>query len=104
MYYKVLLNGKVIDALEQLIFIRYDENRARIILCNNRTAQGIVSSDGNTIWHVRGFHPLTRPGYETVDVYEIEEKEYHQLKALNGLTPEEIIDEYTLYLIEEGLL
>jgi hypothetical protein len=53
---------------------------------------------------VRGFHPLTRPGYETVDVYEIEEKEYHQLKALNGLTPEEIIDEYTLYLIEEGLL
>ena len=104
MYYKVLLNEKVIDVLDRLVFVRYDEKRARLILCGNRKAQGIVSSDDNTIWHVRGFHPLTGVERETVDLYEIDEKEYHQLKALNGVTPEEIIDEYTLYLIEEGLL
>lgn len=104
MYYKVLKDNKVIDVLDSLTFIKYDEKRARIILCNNKTAQGIVSSDGNTKWHVRGFHTLSQPGYDTVDLYEIDEAEYHKLKALNGRTPEEIIDEYTLYLIEGGII
>jgi len=35
---------------------------------------------------------------------EIEEYEYKQLRALNMKTPEEIIDEYTLLLIEGGVL
>lgn len=104
MFYKVLLNDKTIDVLENLTFVKYDDNRNRIVLCGSKAAQGIVSSDENTIWHVRGFHPLTAPGYETVDLYEIGGAEYHKLKALNGKTPEEIIDEYTLYLIEGGII
>ena len=104
MFYKVLLNNNVVDLLDSLSFIKYDEARCRIVLCNNKAAQGIVSSDGNTIWHVRGFHTLSKPGYETVDLIEIDEAEYHKLKALNGKTPEEIIDEYTLYLIEGGII
>ena len=99
MFYKVIKENKVIDVLEHLTFIRYDLQRNRFVLCGNQTAQGIISSDNETIWHVRGFHPLTLPNYDTVDLYEIDEKEYHQLKALNGSTPEDIIDEYTLYLI-----
>jgi hypothetical protein len=104
MFYKVLKDEKVIDVLDYLSFIRYDSDRKRFVLCGNRTAQGIISSDEKVIWHVRGYHPLTQPGYDTVDIYEIDEKEYYQLKALGGKTPEEIIDNYTLYLIEEGLL
>ena len=104
MFYKVLKDDKVVDVLDQLVFVKYDITRHRMILCGNKTAQGIVSSDGNTKWHVRGFHPLTEPGYDTVDLYEIDEAEYHKLKALNGKTPEEIIDEYTLYLIEGGII
>jgi hypothetical protein len=39
-----------------------------------------------------------------MELVEIDELEYKQLKALNGKTPEEIIDEYTLLLIEEGII
>lgn len=104
MFYKAILNNQVVDVLDTISFIKYDENRKRIILCGNKNAQGIVSSDGNTIWHVRGFHTLSQPGYDTIDLIEIDEAEYHRLKALNGKTPEEIIDEYTLYLIEGGII
>lgn len=104
MFYKVLKEGKVIDVLDKLTFVKYDDNRNRIVLCGNKTAQGIVSSNGNTVWHVRGYHSLSCPNHETVDLYEINEAEYHKLKALNGKTPEEIIDEYTLYLIEGGII
>lgn len=104
MYYKVLKNNKVIDLLDSLIFVRYDAGRQRLTLCDNKRAEGIVSSDGNTIWHVYGFYPFKQGAFDTVQLLEISSVEYHQLKALNGKTPEEIIDEYTLTLIEEGII
>ena len=38
------------------------------------------------------------------DIIEINEHEYHQLRSLNMKTPQEIIDEYTLTLLEGGLI
>ena len=38
------------------------------------------------------------------DLVEITEFEYHQLNALNMKTPQEIIDEYTLALLEGGVI
>lgn len=73
-------------------------------LANLSNAQGIMSSDERRFWHLRGLYRIPIEGYDTVDLVEISSEEYHQLKALNGKTPEEIIDEYTLALIEGGLL
>lgn len=39
---------------------------------------------------------------DTIDIVEINKYEYEQLKVLNGKTPEEIIDAYTMLLIKEG--
>ena len=106
MYYKVIKNGKVIDILQNLLYVKYQQKHNMLVSCDQSKAQGIVSSDGQHVWHVNWLYcfPENFKEYETVILQEIEEDEYKQLRALNMKTPEEIIDEYTLLLIERGLL
>lgn len=104
MYYKALKNDKVIDVLDHLSFVRHQEKHNIMIACEKSQAQAIISSNGDNIWHVRGLYRIPVDGYDTVELVEIDEYEYSQLKALNGKTPEEIIDEYTLLLIKGGIL
>ena len=75
-----------------------------MVNCVEDDAQGIISSDGNHIWHVDGYYLIPCPEYDTVELQEIDLYEYKQLKALGGKTPEAIIDAYTLSLIQGGLL
>ena len=75
-----------------------------MVLCSESDAQAILSSDENTIWHETTLYNVPVDGYDTVVLQEIDEYEYKQLKMLNGKTPEEIIDAYTLALIIEGVL
>lgn len=104
MFYKVIKNNKVIDVLSSLTYVRKSPASSLIVLCSQKDASGILSSDGNTIWHLRSYKPFGVGDYETVDIALISKEEYHQLKALNGKSPEEIIDEYTLSLLEGGLI
>ena len=104
MYYKVLLNGRVIDALDHLSFVRYQSKHNIMVNCSENDAQGIISSDGSHVWHVDGYYLIPSPEYDTVSLEEIDKYEYEQLKALGGKTPEAIIDAYTRSLIQGGLL
>lgn len=104
MYYKVLKNGRVIDALDHLRFVKYQPKHDIMVNCVEDDAQGIISSDGNHIWHVDGYYLIPCPEYDTVELQEIDLYEYEQLKVLGGKTPEAIIDAYTLSLIQGGLL
>jgi len=104
MYYKVLKNDKVIDVLDCLAFVKYQKKHDIMIACDKSEAQAIISSDGEYIWHVTGLYGIPVDGYDTVDLVEIDEYEYKQLKVFNLKSPEEIIDEYTLLLIEGGIL
>lgn len=104
MYYKIIKNNKIVDITDHLSYVRLSPKSGRVLLCPQAEAQGIVSSDGKNIWHLNGFYDFPNDEYETVSAVKITKEEYHRLKALNGRTPEEIIDEYTLSLIEGGLL
>lgn len=104
MFYKVLKNGKVIDVLDQLIYLKYQPKHQRMLLCTEEDAQGILSSDQNEVWHEETLYKIPVPGYETVKIEEIDEHEYRQLKMLNGKTPEEIVDAFVLTLINEGVI
>lgn len=104
MYYKVLKDDKVIDVLDKLVFLKYQPKHNRMLLCEPYEAQAVLSSDKNTIWHESTLAPIPVDGYDTVTIKKIDKYEYKQLKVLNGHTPEEIIDSYTLMLIEEGIL
>ena len=104
MYYKVIKDNKVIDVLDHLIYLKYQPKHKIMVLSDINEAQAILSSDNETIWHERTLYKVPVDGYETVEIQEIDEHEYKQLRALNMKTPEEIIDEYNLLLIEMGVI
>ena len=104
MYYKVIKDNKVIDVLNQLIYLKYQPKHKIMVLCGEDDAQAILLSDKNTIVHERTLYNVPVDGYETVDLVEIDEFEYRQLKMLNGKSLNEILDEYTLLLVQEGII
>ena len=104
MYYKVIKNNKVIDILDKLVFLKYQPKHKIMILCDENEAQAILSSDNNTIWHESTLYKIPVDGYDIVELVEISRYEYQQLKALNMKTPEAIIDEFVLSLLEENIL
>ena len=106
MYYKVIKDNKVVDVLDRLTYLRWQPKNKIIVLCGEGEAQAILGSDGNTVWHVEGFYDLpTEAGdYDVVKILEVDKHEYDQLKVLNGRSVQEILDEYTLLLIQEGVI
>ena len=104
MYYKVMKDGKVIDVLDHLVFVKYQKKHEIMVLCYESEAQGIVSSDSSHVQHVNYLYKIPVDGYDTVELEEIDEYEYTQLKVLNMKDPQSIIDEYTLLLIKEGII
>lgn len=103
MYYKVLKDNKVIDVLDKLIYLKWQSKHQTWLLSDENEAQAILSSDKNTVWHERTLYnaPIS---IDTVDLVEIDKYEYSQLRALGMKTPEELIDAYTLLLINGGVL
>lgn len=104
MYYKVIKDNKIIDVLDRLVFVKYQQKHNIMIVCDESNAQAIVSSNGQYIWHVRGMYRVPVDGYDTVELVEIDKYEYDQLNMLNWRTPEEIIDQFVLSLLEGGVL
>ena len=49
MYYKVLKNGRAIDALDRLQFVKYQPKHGIMVNCTEDDAQGIISSNGKYI-------------------------------------------------------
>lgn len=106
MYYKVMKNEKVVDVLDNLIYLKWQDKNKTMVLCGIDEAQAILSSDKNEIWHEKSLYnvPVYADCYETVEVVPIDIFEYKQLKMLNGKTPAEIIDSFVLSLVEDNVI
>ena len=104
MFYKVLKDGKVIDVLDKLVYLKYQPKHKIMVLCEEDDAQAILSSDNNTIWHEETLYKIPVEGYESVRLEQIDKFEYEQLRVLNGKNPQQIVDEFLLSLIESGVL
>lgn len=105
MYYKVLKNNRVIDVLDNLIYLKYQPKHKMMVLSDINEAQAFLSSDMNTIWHEKTLYNIpVKNNYDTVELVEIDEYEYKQLKMLNLKTPEEIIDAFVLSLLESNII
>ena len=103
-YFKVIKDEKVIDVLDEIFYLKYQPKHNIFILCDESDAQAILSSDKDTIWHEETLYKMPVDGYDTVRLEKIDKYEYKQLKVLNCKTPEEIIDNFVLQLMEGGLL
>ena len=104
MYYKVIKDNKVIDVLDNLVYLKWQDKHKIMVLSCEDEAQAILSSDKNTIWHERTLYNVPVDGYDTVELIEINKYEYEQLRILNMKTPEQIADELILYLIENHII
>lgn len=106
MYYKVLKDNKVIDVLDNLIYLKWQPKHKIMVLSSEDEAQAILSSDKNTIWHERTLYnvPVDEPKFDTVELIEIDKYEFEKLRTLNLKTPEEIADAVILSLLESGVI
>lgn len=104
MYYKVIKDNRVIDVLNQLVYLKWEPKHKIMVLCDENNAQAILSSDKNTIWHEETLYKIPVDGFDTVRVEKIDKYEYKNLKVLNMKSPEAIIDEYNLLLLEMGVI
>ena len=71
MYYKVLKNNKVIDVLDNLIYLKWQPKHKIMVLTDESDAQAILSSDKNTVWHEQTLYNVPVNGYDTVKIEEI---------------------------------
>lgn len=104
MYYKVLKDGKVIDVLNQIVYLKHQKKHDIMLLCDKSEANAISSSDGKHVWYENSLEPLEYKTFDKVELEEIDIYEYERLKTQCLMTYEEIIDVYTISLIEGGLL
>lgn len=103
-YYKVLKNGEPIDVLERVHYLKWNEPTKRFYNATKEDGQAIVSSDGKTVWHEITLLSIPVEGYENVELCEINEVEYRKLKFEFCYNIDELLDQYTLLLIERGVL
>ena len=106
MYYKVIKDNKVIDVLDHLIYLKWQPKHKIMVLSDEDEAQAILSSDDNTIWHEKTLFriPAEAGEYDNVELIEIDKFEYRQLKMFGCKSLDEVLEEYTLLLIEEGVI
>lgn len=80
MFYKIKKDNEIIDVLNDITFVKIQITHNRLIICPEKFAQGILSSNGEHIWFVEGMIEKNVNGYETVELVEIDEEEYNILK------------------------
>nr|DAR15964.1 MAG TPA: hypothetical protein [Caudoviricetes sp.] len=79
MYYKVIKNDEVVDVLEHILYIKYQEKHSLLLLCDITEAQAILSSDGKYGWHIEGLYNFP-PDNDIYTIKEISKYEYDKLK------------------------
>lgn len=103
-YYKVLKDGKVIDVLNCIRYVKYNKKHNRMFNAKIGEAEAILSSDGKHAWHINTLLEIPANGYDTVELIAIDKYEYEQLRMLNYKTPEQIIDAFLSSLLADGLI
>ena len=77
--FKVIENGQIIDVLENLKFVKCLPRTKKIVLVDERQANGIMSSNGNEIYHLYGTPFTFEDEKKTVRFEEIDVEEYEVL-------------------------
>lgn len=90
MAYKIVLNTTVVDAQKNLNYVYWQVKNHLLLVGRSDFANGIVSSDGSTVWHLDGYPEFPEGTYETAKAVEITDEEYEELaKQLELGTVEE---------------
>lgn len=89
MYYKVMNNNMVIDLLTEVRWVRYLPVSKRLIATDSQSANGIMGSDNDSVYHILG-RPYTFDGeIKSVSLMVIDQKEYEYLSTQRLLQQKE---------------
>lgn len=77
--YKIIENNQIIDVIDNIQFVKCLPQSQKIIAVDKRQANGIVSSDGDTIYHILGTPNVFNDFKHSVTYTKIEEEEYLKL-------------------------
>lgn len=80
MFYMAIQDGKIIDALSEIIYVRTQVAHGNLILCNAELAEGILSYDCSSIWFVPNLVSENIYNYPVVSLQEIDEEKYKLLR------------------------
>lgn len=83
MFYKVIYEHVVVDIIAEPHWVIWASKSGRFVLTDETTANGIVSSKGDEVFHLGGTAEFVnfQGTYRTVSVMKIEETEYLSLKS-----------------------
>lgn len=84
-FYMVIQDKTIIDVLTNISYVRTQVVHNRLMVCNKEYAEGILSSDNNTIWYVSDLIEENTKDYPTVTLIEIDEDRYNTLKNILDL-------------------
>lgn len=79
MYYKILHNNQIIDVLENIRYVKCLPRTQKVIEVEKSQANGIVSSNGDTIYHLFNTKNTFKEEKLSVVVEEITEEEFLKL-------------------------
>ena len=77
--YKAMKNDIVVDILKDLYYVRYLPKAKRWVGTDAQSAHGIMSSDKSVIYHMAGRAHTCPDHIETIDLVEIDQREYDEL-------------------------
>lgn len=91
--FKILKENIIIDIIEEPIWVTNHPKNKILILTQQQFARGVVSSDGEIIFHLEGTPKEGFEDYTTVSIVEITEEEAAELKAILEGSEEELINQ-----------
>ena len=81
MFYKLIHNGMLADLLTDTEYVRYLPRQKRLVMTDSQSANGIMGSDHNTVYHIAGRSYTFDSDVKTVEVTKITEEEYGKLST-----------------------
>jgi len=93
--YKILKGNTIVDAVENLNYVRQNPRNKMIIASTPAFANGILSNDQTVIWHLDGLAPFSDGNFDTVVAVEIGEEDYNLIREVldGGQEVEETTEE-----------
>lgn len=79
MFYKVLNNNMLVDLLTEVNWVRYLPRQKRFISTDSQSANAVMGSDHDTIYHIVGRPYTFDTELKSVEVIKISEEEYGRL-------------------------
>ena len=89
--YKVVFNNLIIDIMEKPRYVRFLPKSRRIVGTDRLAATGIMSSNGEEVYHLEGKTNNYPEKLKTVQLIKIEKEEFERLKSQKTEIKEETL-------------